>query len=163
MYYTGIGSRKTPNEILELMEEIGKKLGVLNYILRSGAAGGADSAFEKGCDFVYGYKEIFLPWPYFNGHSSSLCYPSPESYEYVKKYHPYYKRISKGAWKLHARNAHQVLGRDLNTPSRIVICFSSTNKSGTNQAIRIANAYGIPVYNLALNQDNKEIIERLSI
>ena len=47
--YTGIGSRNTPKEVLELMKTIGKYLGCLGYELRSGGADGADSAFESGC------------------------------------------------------------------------------------------------------------------
>lgn len=45
-YYTGIGSRQTPKDILKLMEDIAFKLAQKGYILRSGAAGGADTAWN---------------------------------------------------------------------------------------------------------------------
>lgn len=57
--YAGIGSRKTPKNVLDFMFEIGKELALLGYVLRSGGAEGADSAFEKGADSVKGMKEIY--------------------------------------------------------------------------------------------------------
>ncbi len=44
--FTGIGSRKTPLDICQIITKIGEKL-QNKYILRSGAAKGADLAFEK--------------------------------------------------------------------------------------------------------------------
>ena len=61
MIYTGIGSRKTPIEIINKMIKLGQILGKHGYILRSGGANGADKAFEQGCDNVLGKKEIYLP------------------------------------------------------------------------------------------------------
>ena len=47
-FYTGIGSRQTPKDILNLIEDVAFKLASKGYILRSGAAKGADTAFEDG-------------------------------------------------------------------------------------------------------------------
>jgi hypothetical protein len=49
-----------------------------------------------------------------------------------------------------ARNAMQVLGPDLKTPSKFVICWTLEGKEigGTSQAIRIAKDFSIPIYNL---------------
>lgn len=68
--YAGIGSRETPKSILEFFEYLGELLAKKGFTLRSGAAKGADSAFEKGCDRVSGLKEIFLPWRGFEGSKS---------------------------------------------------------------------------------------------
>ena len=62
-YYTGIGSRETPSHILELMTKIAKYLDSLGFILRSGGAPGADTAFANGAV----NKQIFIPWKNFNG------------------------------------------------------------------------------------------------
>lgn len=53
-----------------------------------------------------------------------------------------------GARKLQARNSHQVLGLDLETPSEFIVCWTKNGKSsgGTGQAIRIALDYGIPIF-----------------
>ena len=84
------GSRNTPQEVLDEMIKIGKELAESRYILRSGGAKGADTAFETGCDLVNGKKEIYLPWKNFNGNSSDL-YDLPlfkDAMEISKKYHP---------------------------------------------------------------------------
>ena len=47
-YYAGIGSRKTPKDICELMTRVARYLYFKGYTLRSGAADGADTAFEIG-------------------------------------------------------------------------------------------------------------------
>lgn len=47
-YYTGVGSRKTPAHIMEIMRDLGRKLCSEGWGLRSGGASGADQAFEHG-------------------------------------------------------------------------------------------------------------------
>lgn len=60
MYYAGVGSRETPQDVLKIMWKIGRYLALNGYTLRSGGgAKGADTAFENGCDSVRGSKEIF--------------------------------------------------------------------------------------------------------
>ena len=71
-YYTGIGSRTTPEHILKLMTKIGKYLALNGYVLRSGGANGADTAFEIGCDEGKGVKEIFIP-PFNFNYQFSCC------------------------------------------------------------------------------------------
>jgi len=66
----------------------------------------------------------------------------------AEKFHPYWHNLSQGARKLQARNNYQVLGWDLNTPSEFIICWTKKGKGqgGAGQAIRIAKAYNIPVF-----------------
>lgn len=67
-YYTGIGSRSTPQNILRLFESLAVTLADEKNVLRSGGAEGADTAFEFGafsCD-----AEIYLPGKSFNGRYS---------------------------------------------------------------------------------------------
>lgn len=47
-YYTGVGSRNTPQDMMKLMTQVVTKPETLGYSLRSGAADGADTAFENG-------------------------------------------------------------------------------------------------------------------
>src|SRR5690606_12262312 len=69
-YYTGIGSRETPKDILCLMVEVARKLSHLGWILRSGGAEGADTAFEIGAldKGAIVLPEIYIPWVGFNNH-----------------------------------------------------------------------------------------------
>ena len=71
-YYAGVGSRDTPDHILNTMHHIGAYLATQGWVLRSGAANGADTFFEKGALHVGGEAEIYLPWKGFNHHKSEL-------------------------------------------------------------------------------------------
>jgi len=152
-YYTGIGSRRTPEDILKWMEIFGKKFDI-NYTLRSGGAPGADKAFEK----YVKVKDIYLPWKGFESNASPLFSPSEEAFELASTLHPGWKNLSEGAKKLMARNAHQVLGTNLKIPSEFVICYTpdgattektcTRNTGGTGLAIRLADKMKIPVFNL---------------
>lgn len=159
--YTGIGSRDTPSDIMELMTMMAKHLSRNNWILRSGGAGGADQAFEAGCDNVNGSKEIYIPWANFEKSNSKLIVSNPKSFEMAEKYHPYWHNLSSGAKKLQARNCHQVLGSDLKSPSNLVICYTKNGKGqgGTGQAIRIAKAYNIPIFDCGNYSDLSELKE----
>jgi len=59
MYYTGVGSRETPEEICELITKVATKLAAIGWVVRTGGAGGADTAFLDGCG---GRTENFIPW-----------------------------------------------------------------------------------------------------
>lgn len=148
MFYAGVGSRETPDEILEMFKNIGSFLGKQGFILRSGHAQGADQAFECGCNKTNGKKEIYLPWNGFEGSNSTLIVKDLKAFEIAQEFHPYWHNLKQGAKKLQARNSHQILGKDLNTPSAFVVCWTKNGKGsgGTGQAIRIAKYYNIPVF-----------------
>lgn len=160
--YAGIGSRKTPQEVLLLMTRMAVALRERGFVLRSGGAEGADRAFEAGAG---NQKEIFLPWRNAFGHSSPLAPPSQEAMEMAEGVHPGWQWLKPGARKLMARNCHQILGEELNDPVRFVIawtpdgCESHHTRSrvtgGTGQAIALASLKDIPVFNLA-NADAQE-------
>ena len=162
IYYTGIGSRNTPEEILKVFESIGQYLTTKDFVLRSGAADGADSAFEQGCNHVNGKKEIYLPWKGFNCSTSDLVVTNPEAFEIAKHYHPYWENLKDGAKKLQARNSHQVLGLDLHTPSDFIICYTPNGQGsgGTGQALRIAKDYHIPIFD-AGQYDNIDTFKQI--
>lgn len=148
-YYTGVGSRKTPKDIIDVMYNIAVKAAKSGHILRSGGAIGADLAFEYGCNKGNGNKEIY----YANN-------ATVEAMAIAQQFHPAWNRCSEYARKLHGRNAFQVLGLNLKTPSTCLVCWTpdgcinhsnrTINTGGTGTAISIANHYNIPVYNLQL-------------
>ena len=121
------------------------------FILRSGAAEGADKAFEKGyCQSKnwkdnYANKEIYLPWRGFGGSPSPYFDPPTECFELAGSIHPAWERLSQGAKRLHARNTQQVLGLKLDTPADLVVCWTP---GGTRTAIVLAKQRGIRVINL---------------
>jgi hypothetical protein len=165
MYYAGIGSRQTPSDILQLFEKVAIYLSKKNYILRSGHASGSDQSFENGCDSVNGKKEIYLPWKNFNNSDSDLVVADPKAFEIAKEFHPYWHNLKQGGQKLQARNSHQVLGLDLNTPSKFIICWTKKGAGvgGTGQAIRIAHHYGIPVFDAGIYGDIEDVRKELKV
>jgi hypothetical protein len=154
-FYAGIGSRQTPPDVLDLMTRAARKLRNLGFILRSGAAKGADTAFENG---AAGVAEIYLPWPRFNGNNSPLNQVSEDALNLAAEHHPAWNRLSKAAQLLHARNCYQILGKDLDTPVKFVLCWHN-GSGGTMQAVRLAESLKIPVFNLN-EPATRERIER---
>ena len=165
--YAGIGSRRTPAPILGLCTELASRLAERGYLLRSGHAPGADQAFERGADLQ---AEVYLPWPKFEeGVGCAAGYlqrgPSPGAVTMAAAHHPAWERLGRGARSLHARNCHQILGRDLNDPAAFVVCWTpdgattdpGPSTGGTGQALRIAAAHGIPVFNLARDEDLERV------
>lgn len=165
-HYAGIGSRETPRHVLDIFEfNIAPSLCMQGYTLRSGAAPGADSAFERGCDSLRGSKEIWLPWYGFEDNTSKLVVSKKEAFELAELYHDRWNLLSQGARKLHARNMHQVLGEDLNTPVKFVVCFTPGGKrsGGTGQALRLASDKGIPVFDAGLYVSKKDILNNFNL
>ena len=140
----------------------------------SGGTSGADAAFEGGCDQVQGRKEIFLPWKNFNANRSPLflCLPQFDgvseidillvrrAIELALKIHPLGALLlapstkMQTILKLMTRNSQQVLGKTVTeeNKSRFLICWTRKDepKGGTRQAIVLAAAFNIPVFNLGV-------------
>lgn len=166
MRYAGIGSRKTPEEILAKMTNLGYHLAKHGFTLLSGGAAGADTAFEQGCDQAAGMKEIFIPWKGFQGRTSGIIDTSPRAMQIARTFHPAWSALTEGAKKLMARNSHQVLGMDLQSPVDFVVCWTPEDhngvpQGGTSQAIRIAVANGIPVFNLWREGEYERLVEHV--
>ncbi len=66
--YTGVGSRETPEEIGKIMTLLASKLEREGWSLRSGAADGADTFFERGVSNPNN-KQVFIAWNGFSGRS----------------------------------------------------------------------------------------------
>lgn len=148
------------------MTRIAEKLRSQGYVLRSGGADGADLAFERGAG---NKKQIFLPWKRFNGNESEFCNVPQKVIDFSLDFHPNGAHLRPGVQKIMGRNAQQVLGPDLDEPSKFLICWTPfeteaalelKNKiGGTGQAIRIARAHDIPIYNLR-EEETWERMER---
>jgi hypothetical protein len=158
--YAGIGSRDITDSEKELIGEIGKHLLNSGYFCYSGNADGSDITFQEsaGKNCV-----VWLPWAGFNKKGYDV---SKASYWYDKgksqlgekhlHLHPVYEKLTHGAKLMMRRNAHQVLGdADKGFPRvEFVICCSNYTHDrkgvwgGTGHAIRIAEKYNIPWFNI---------------
>lgn len=171
--YTGVGSRSTPAEMLNIIQNVASVLGKQGWVLRSGGANGADSAFEAGCDAVQGSKKIYIPWDGFNGRQqdgqSTLTLDQGDrdgAMALVKEVHPAYSMLSRGALALHARNTYQVLGLYLDTPSKFLLCYAPVDKygvpkGGTRTSWVLAQKCGIPCFNLINDRDYERVVSLL--
>lgn len=178
--FTGIGSRETPENILNLMRRASKALVLQDWTLRSGGADGADFAFACGwgdaleVDSYIPPAEIFIPWNGFNGlfRNTENCILQEdkeilkEADKILKKVHPAFDKLTKGPLALHRRNIFQVLGARLDVPTKIVVAYSKLDQNGeptggTATAIRLAQKRNIPVRNLYLEEDCVKLEEYL--
>lgn len=164
-FYAGIGSRETPPNILDLMTQLGALLALRGFVLRSGAAPGADAAFERGCDLNQGAKQIYVPWYGFQNRRDNDMFVivgnNPEAMKLAAQFHPAWHRCSPAAKKLHARNCYQILGLQLDTPVERVVCWTpnGSGSGGTGQAIRIARHFNIPVDDLGKAETLNEYLQ----
>lgn len=181
-WYTGVGSRETPNEILKLMESVGYALASQGWTLRSGGAKGADQAFENGMFRFAGYDqpyswtpaEIYLPWAGYEDHHRDThgglnVLPSAITLDderiaegMAMATHPAWEACKQGAKKMHTRNVFQVLGKTLDHPSKMLIAWTRLDKhgnpkGGTATAINLANEHGVKTFNLNKPEDFERI------
>ncbi|MCY4431939.1 MAG: hypothetical protein OXC11_16325 [Rhodospirillales bacterium] len=156
LVYAGIGSRRTPPEILAVMTRIAQWLHRTGWHLNSGGADGADRAFADGATAQS--RTLFMPWPGYNGHSGPDCRTlaageRQPALDLAARLHPAWRKCSRGARALHARNVGIILGPGLNRPVDALICWTPGGEitGGTGMGLRIAAEAGIPVLNLAVD------------
>jgi hypothetical protein len=178
MTYAGIGSRETPQEVLDLMTEAAKYLDGLGYTLRSGGAAGADTAFEKGAI----KKEIFKGFDPVGETEIKIAHeihPDLKGAMSASKNKKIKAKIAEGAsnneaeksgersaWavqNLMARNTNQIFGKNLDSTTDFVLFYAQeTNnplrpKGGTGQAVEMARRKGIPTINMASPDWRKQL------
>lgn len=175
--YAGIGSRETPKQVLDEMTAIAVELEMRGYRMRSGGAGGADTAFDHGV-LDRANKDVILPWKGFSGIEDGVMLPKhleAQAEKLALKYHPAPDRLyenygernqrAKPALKLHTRNMPQVLGLDLKSPAKMVIAYTPDGAAsgGTGQAIRVAEDFGVPVLNLRRPEIRAAVLAALDL
>lgn len=165
--YAGIGSRKAPGYILDLMVKLGCKLCDEGWQLSSGFADGSDKAFYNGALKSPRFPEVGAV-NYLAGNTRDLPFVDPANGFFNAKTFDNYEEAqqlalrARGSFEgldefgiaLHSRNPYQVLGPDLKSPVRAVVCYAEPIgtgrrlKGGTNTAFQIARDHGVPVINL---------------
>lgn len=165
-FYAGIGARATPPEVLSLMTRAAFALLKRGYVLRSGHAIGADSAFERGAGDT---AEIFLPVPGWRGSASALHKGTlgtdirGRARAIAAAHHPAFAGLSSFVQDLHTRSVFQVLGPGLDRPAEFVLCWTADGEAsgGTGQAPRIAASHDVPVFNLQRARERAHVEHHL--
>lgn len=179
LVYTGIGSRNAPEPILHIMVHIASTMAPGGWFLRTGFAAGADQAFALGVENALGADGggmiNYLPWAGFNeapDNDDRFLVPFEDKHDLLVQArsiaagcHPAWHRCSQGAKNLHIRNVAQLLGSDLNSPSRLVIGYTNDGKDsgGTGQTFRMARSLGIEVFNLYHDADRKAMCDHVNL
>jgi hypothetical protein len=151
-FYAGIGARKTPPDVLDLMTRIARRLCGLDFILRSGGAAGADSAFAAGagvCSYIYLADTYTSPAHPDRPYDKRTL---DRGRTLFRRHHPAPNRCGTHAQRLLIRNASILLGAGPEPdPVDFVVCWTPGAEvvGGTGHALRIATEYQIPVFNLA--------------
>lgn len=163
---TLVGTRSPPNDISHLANTIGSILSNNGCINRTGGAIGMDSDFAK----LY---NISLIENYRHKSDQIGCINVFEldnidiAIELISQIVPHYDFLSEEDKQLHIRNCYQVLGKDLKTPSDVLICYCKVIGGkpigGTATAITLARKHNIKIYNLYFEKDKKYICELLKI
>lgn len=104
-----------------------------------------------------------MPWPSFEAQvriqtDFVIDHPTRQALAMAAEFHPNWGNLGRGPRQLHARNCHQVLGYGLDSPADFVLCWTPDGSldgrdweetGGTGQALRVAAAHSIEVFNLA--------------
>lgn len=165
-FYTGIGSRDTPENITDIMSDIAVYLSKFGWILRSGRAEGADWAFQRGAEFhaksigapQNPRTEIYVPNKRFNLGFGRLNEIDPkdlnnyaDAEDMCSTLHPVFDKLRGFARDAHVRNVYQVVGKDLDNPSKFLVCWAPIKDGratgGTATAVKLATKLNIDVYN----------------
>lgn len=168
--FTGVGSRRTTrvaeDELGDVVKVLSRRFALLTCT--GDASEGGDKVVWNNA--LEGHRIRFGPV----GRSSYSLHtqvvpPDTEAYSLavsiVSKLHPAWRFLKQEHRELHIRNVFQVMGATVSRPSEFLLCWTpdgaeektSKKTGGTGTAIRIANHFGIPVFNM----QNEDCIERL--
>lgn len=164
-YVTLVGSRDIPDEVRDTLILVGRKFAEQGYHGRSGFAEGSDICFFQGyieAGMTHNFTN-YIPWwgfrkkdipAFYQDHTNTLrvC-KSTQAESIASGIHPAWDRCSPAAKALHTRNVFQVLGDEINTPSRLLVCYANMDKhsdpvGGTRTAWMLAKNNNIPCKNL---------------
>lgn len=178
--YAGIGSRETPDYEYKLQRSLSNILTELGYGLSSGGCpkGGDIASFQGAYQhktFDKSNHRIYLSW---NGMSELYHDPAIGIYD-AQRFANYEEAsaiglATRGSWNglgrggiaHHTRNVYQILGDDLCTPVKFVLCWAipvgkaGQVKGGTGTAVKLALSRGIPVWNL-YHAEYRDRVEQL--
>lgn len=181
--YCGVGSRKTPINVLDVMFNLGRALCDVGYLGMSGEADGADFTFHEGARSSPRYPEVgfaaYIPWQGMRVHHSSgrvfedwskgiydasQFHNHPEAMELAKQARGSFEGLGRGGIGLHSRNSYQVLSPSLCNPAARLICWAKPVgkgmrvEGGTNTAVQIAHRFNVPVVNLYYEEKLEQVL-----
>jgi hypothetical protein len=157
--FAGIGTRGATAREIGTIIEVCASLSALGGWCYSGNADGCDIACQTGAGKQ---STAWIPWPRFNFQvydAEALCGDVVDAGEgkrgrkYAEEAFPNLASAKQGVQKIMTRNAYQVIGDKSHPRVAFVLCCADPDPvrivaGGTGQAVRIATALKIPVFNL---------------
>ncbi len=156
-------------EIRTVMIRAGALLAIRGYTQRNGA-NDAEAYFENGALLKDGNVETFLPWNGFNDyHIGSQRYVGDQlaGRRMSARYLRGYRNLKREQQLIVARLSYVLLGGDLKNHASFVLAYSDDKTIDPRNAkcmsyrylLKLCNSYGIPVYNLAIEEHLSLAIE----
>jgi hypothetical protein len=147
--YAGFGSRpdkNIPPKVIALAEKIGLHLARKGWTNRNGDCPGMDWAFKRG--HLLGMTNELAGMETYRPEDAT-----EESIAIAARLHDNWEAAKRkpNAVNLLGRNPFLILGKDLNKPAKMAICWTPGAKivGGSAIAMRLAIECGVPLYNLA--------------
>lgn len=152
--YAALSNKNAPEEVVETMRRLVHKLNDEGYTLRTAGNEGPEESLEAQTE----QKEVHIPWKGFNNRESRFNRNDNNAIEIVQAFHPTFASLKPAVQAIIARSAHVILGKDLRSPVRFLVCWSEDGlenakdrsiKSGyMGMPVAVANSLSIPVFNL---------------
>lgn len=168
MYFTLVGNRDAPVEAVQRGTHIALKLIEMGFKGRSGGADGMDSCLTRAVSILrQPDNEIYIPKQPFKGlrHGdlgrtvidASQLANYDEARAIAEQLVPHWHNCDDFSRAAHTRNVYEVLGVDLATPSKFLVCYAKTNSlgvvvGGTASAVQLALQLQIPVFNFYVEE-----------
>lgn len=181
--FTMVGSRKAPDDVVRWFVQIAEALLQRGAVGRSGLCPlGIDESLTQAVINELNAErdpkaELYIAWSGFDGwrdgdlngcviSAKNLpCYE--KAVELAKDVHPAWDAVKAGGKLLHSRNPFQVLGRDLASPSDVVLLWAPISgdsvTGGTRTAYEIAKNNAIPIYNAKVAGEVEDYLKTIGL
>lgn len=163
--YAATGNKEMPESFKPQIQRIGRNLEKAGFILRTGGMEGLEDVIEKSTTKL----EVHLPFKDFDGKQSKFTFTSDFVKGIAKMFHTSFDTLKPVVQTFLAKNVRLVLGKDGKSPALFLIVWTEdgaettaekTFKTGNSgNAIAIANAIKIPVFNLVRPDAERRLYE----
>ncbi len=161
-YYAGIGSRETPRDVLDQMKALAFDIASKeSFILRSGGARGADTAFQSGAEAtktddvaeIFRWQDAVEDYPSRVMAQQVINLLNSENGESLPALSAMRPRVA----GLLARNMMIMAGKNVSLNVAFVVAWTPNGEmtGGTRYALKFAEMFGIPVYNYGVMTDGE--------
>lgn len=161
-----IGNRSVPPDFEKILLKIGQDIAYHGYCLNSGNASGSDELFARGANDVDpALVHLFLPWRGFRsesikeGNKVTVFDPYSPDHEEAMRFaggiHVNWNLCSDPVRKLHARNV--LIVKD----TIAVVAYQTKHRGGTQLGMNVAQFWGIPIFNIAIDRDLDRLYREL--